>query len=274
MEGKQYPVKGSHYAHRTFRLMHKASVPAEIGRDAFCIVAVVLHTEDAARYRGPVTFYNSQLMETLGFAKWDQFDKARRRAVESGWLVYEGCGKRKPGQYFVTIPDGYSQIDDGMIEDIIPADGYKQGHNDGYKAGVIEGIKRGQSGVQTGDKQGEPSTLSLIPNPNPIKERSAEPPESSQEKYTDDFLRFWSAFPSLRRKDKRAAWKAWRQAIRRKPAAEIIEAATEYARSETGRGQYVKGPAPWLNADCWDDDRASWFPSRAGQPQTYKRLGD
>jgi hypothetical protein len=103
---------------------------------------------------------------------------------------------------------------------------------------------------------------------------SAKPRGSSSDEYSEDFIRFWAVFPSLRRKDKRAAWKAWRQAIRRKPAAEIIEAATEYARSETGRGQYVKGPAPWLNADCWDDDRASWFPSRAGQPQTYKRLGD
>jgi hypothetical protein len=265
-----YPKKDSHFAHRTIRLMHKASVASVIGRDAFCLVTVILHTEDAARYRGPVNFYNSQLMETLGFSKWDSFNRARQRAVDSGWLVYEGDGKRSPGRYFVTIPHGYGMIDDGVIEGIIPESGYNQGYNDGYKAGIIEGIKRGQSGVQTG------VTSYPIPNPipNPIKERSAEPPESSQEKYTDDFLRFWAAFPSLRRKDKRAAWKAWRQAIRRKPAAEIIEAATEYARSETGRGQYVKGPVPWLNADCWDDDRASWFPSRAGQPQTYKRLGD
>jgi hypothetical protein len=166
-----YPNKDSHYAHRTIRLIHKASVAAEIGRDAFCLITVIVHTEDAARYRGPVNFYNSQLMETLGFKKWDSFDRARRQAIDSGWLVYEGDGKRSPGRYFVTIPDGYGMIDDGIIEGIIPDSGYDAG----YKAGVIEGIKRVQTGVQSGDKQGEPPTLSLNPYPNPIVTASSVP---------------------------------------------------------------------------------------------------
>lgn len=196
-----YPERGSHFAHKAFRLMHKASVPAEIGRDAFCLVAVILHTEDAARYRGPVKFFNSQLMETLGFAKWESFDRARRKAIESGWLRYEGCGKRSAGRYCVTIPTGYERIDDEPMENpdsrLPPADGYnegyKQGYNEGYKQGVKEGIdggiKRGQRGVQTGDKGGEPPIPAPSPNPNPESEAV-----SSFSEKLDHSVKTWIAY--------------------------------------------------------------------------------
>ena len=165
----EYPKRGPYFAHKTFRLMHKSMVAAELGRDVLCLLAVILHTEDAARYRGPVSFFNSQLIETLGFKKWEQFDATRKKAIDAGWLQYEGCGKRSAGRYFVTIPDGYGQVDDNLMEECIsPEKGYKQGYDDGYKAGYDQGIKRGtiqgQSGGQSGDKQGEPSTLDPPPN--------------------------------------------------------------------------------------------------------------
>ena len=165
-----YPKRESFFAHKFVRLMHKAAVAAEIGRDAFSLLVVVAHTEDAMRYRGPAKFWNSQLIETLGFSKWDQFDKARKKAIDTGWLCYSGDGKRTSGEYFVMIPDGYEQIDDTPIEEtctlVNPENGYKRGYDDGYKEGMIEGIKRGQCGVQTGDKQGEPSIP--VPFPTPI----------------------------------------------------------------------------------------------------------
>jgi hypothetical protein len=171
----EYPKKGPYYAHKTFRLMHKSMIAAELGRDVLCLLAVILHTEDAARYRGPVSYFNSQLIETLGFKKWEQFDTARKKAIDAGWLQYEGCGKRSAGRYFITIPEGYEQIDDGLMEECIsPEKGYKQGYDAGYKAGYDEGIKRGtiwgQSGVRSGDKQGEPPIslpLPLEPTPDP-----------------------------------------------------------------------------------------------------------
>jgi hypothetical protein len=169
-----YPQREQFFAHRFVRLLHKAAVAAEIGRDAFSLLVVIVHTEDAMRYRGPAKFWNSQLVETLGFTKWDQFDKARRRAIESGWLQYSGNGKRTSGEYFVTIPAGYESVSDSPLEPtctlVNPENGYKDGYDhgykDGYKQGIIEGTNRGQTGVQTGDKQGEPSIP--IPNPNPI----------------------------------------------------------------------------------------------------------
>lgn len=164
-----YPKREPFFAHKFVRLMHKAAVAAEIGRDAFSLLVVVAHTEDAMRYRGAAKFWNSQLIETLGFTKWDQFDKARRKAIDSGWLSYSGDGKRTSGEYFVMIPEGYEQIADTPIEQdctlVNPENGYKRGYDDGYKQGIIEGIKRGQSGVQTGDKQGEPSIPVPVPDP-------------------------------------------------------------------------------------------------------------
>lgn len=184
-----YPKKTSHYAHRAFRLMHKTSLAAEIGRDAFCLIAVIMHTEDAARYKGPVKFWNSQLQETLGFAKWESFDRARQRAIESGWLHYQGNGRRSCGEYWTTIPGHLEDVPDTVIEEALyPDDGYKDGYNagynDGYKRGYDEGINggttRGQSGVQPGDKQGE--LPNPIPIPNPIPKETASPAPESKPK--------------------------------------------------------------------------------------------
>jgi hypothetical protein len=185
--------------------MHKAAVAAEIGRDAFCIIAVVLHTEDAARYSGPVRFFNSQLMETLGFSKWDAFDRARARAIESGWLKYSGDGKRSAGRYFVTIPDGFGDITDAVIEDatctvVNAQNGYKQGYDDGYKHGYNQGIKGGAIRVQTGDKQGEPYSPIPIPSPEYSPGSEILIPESMN---TPEIIRLvgkW--FHHLRAKDK------------------------------------------------------------------------
>lgn len=198
-----YPTRDSHFAHKTFRLMHKASVAAEIGRDAFCIVAVVLHTEDAARYRGPVRFYNSQLMETLGFAKWESFARARQRAIDAGWLTYCGDGKRSAGQYFVTVPDGYGDICDSPIEESYPRNGYDQGYKEGdkagydrgYKAGYDEGVNGGtmpgQPGIRSGDEQGE--LYNPIPNPIPKPNPENETVSSFSEKLNQAF-QTWIAY--------------------------------------------------------------------------------
>jgi hypothetical protein len=76
--------------------------------------------------------------------------------------------------------------------------------------------------------------------------------------YTEEFGRFWAAFPSLRKVAKRKAWDAWRRAIKRAEPEVIISAAKEYAESNLGRSKFACGPAPWLNGDRWEDDREAW----------------
>jgi hypothetical protein len=86
-----------------------------------------------------------------------------------------------------------------------------------------------------------------------------------------DFDLFWKAFPPGRKHARAKARIAWDKARTKATAEVIIAAATEYAASEVGRGQYVKGPEPWLNGGCWDDDREAWR-SRDGRPRDNSGL--
>lgn len=173
---EQYPVRGQCFAHKFVRLLHKAAVASEIGRDAFTLLVVVAHTEDAMRYRGAAKFWNAQLVETLGFKKWDQFDLCRKRAIDANWLKYICHGKRMAGEYWVNIPDGYEFVTDEPIESY-PENGYERGYKDGYEQGMIEGTNKVRTGVRTRDEQGEPS------NPNPI-------PKETQDAVASKVVRF------------------------------------------------------------------------------------
>lgn len=86
--------------------------------------------------------------------------------------------------------------------------------------------------------------------------------------YSEEFLRFWESYPKQRRTAKASAYKAWDKALKGLQGLDapdgftweeyLISRAAEYAASEVGRGQYVKGPESWLNGGCWDDDPAAW----------------
>lgn len=237
----EYPARGQFFAHKFVRLIHKTALAAEIGRDALALLVVVVHTEDAMRYRGAAKFWNSQLIETLGFSKWDQFDKARRRAVESGWLNYVCHGRKQAGEYHVLVPDGYSMVDDNPIEHctaLSPESEYDRGYKQGYKQGMIEGITRVQTGGQLGDEQGD---LSIpIPDPIPIPEIQAQaavaadvpvvqkpvkafarPTVQEVAAYADEIgsavdpHAFWNYYESNGWKVGRNAMKDWRATVRR-----------------------------------------------------------
>jgi len=82
---------------------------------------------------------------------------------------------------------------------------------------------------------------------------------SNSNSYSDSFfLIFWDSFPKGRRKSKGEALRAWKKALGKATADELIEAAREYAESDEGQGQFVKMPSTWLNKECWNDDREAW----------------
>ena len=76
--------------------------------------------------------------------------------------------------------------------------------------------------------------------------------------YSEEFKKFWQAFPSGRKTKKRKAFADFKKAKKRVDVATLMTAVEEYARSNKGRGKYCQMPSSWLNGDCWDDDRASW----------------
>jgi hypothetical protein len=91
------------------------------------------------------------------------------------------------------------------------------------------------------------------------------PPRGMSAEVAALFETFWREFPSGRKQGKELARKSFAAALKKTTAQAIIEAAMEYAASPVGRGEYVKGPAAWLNQGCWADDRAAWNRSSGGQ---------
>jgi len=109
--GTDYPQRGSHFAHKFTRTLVKVCLCQELGTGAFALLTTISHTEDAARYRRAVTFYNSQLMMILGMSL-GQLVRAREKSIESGWLHYIPGGKSKAGTYWVTIPEHAQDLGD------------------------------------------------------------------------------------------------------------------------------------------------------------------
>jgi len=116
-----YPEKRERFfAQRCLRAFVKTSAAQDLGADGLALLTVIVTQEDAKRYRGPVTFYNDQLMSVLGIRKWDRLDAVRKRLIDAGWLVYipPPSGRRgRPGQYWGQIPASVADIDDGPIDE-------------------------------------------------------------------------------------------------------------------------------------------------------------
>jgi hypothetical protein len=67
------------------------------------------------------------------------------------------------------------------------------------------------------------------------------------------FDQFYEVYP--RKRAKGAAKKAFKAAINRATAEEILAGVKRYAAECVGReAQFIKMPASWLNADCWLDE--------------------
>lgn len=91
------------------------------------------------------------------------------------------------------------------------------------------------------------------------------------------FEEFWRVYPKGRKKSKAVAREAYGKALCRATSAVINAAAEEYARSEAGRGKYVKMPSTWLNQECWNDDRQAWrdldgSSANLGQGKIYREI--
>lgn len=104
----------------------------------------------------------------------------------------------------------------------------------------------------------EKSIVSASAETNPCKSPSGV--------YHPSFEIWWKAYP--RRTQKANAYKAWKAAGKTlrngcglsvtDAVARLLDAATAFAASPKGKGQFVPHPATWLNRACYDDDRATW----------------
>jgi hypothetical protein len=105
------------------------------------------------------------------------------------------------------------------------------------------------------------STPPIPPRDNIIKIKTPLTPQDQSA-----FEGFYSAFP--KKVGKGSARKAYRNALKRASAEEILAGAKRYAAQRSGQDQqYTAGPAPWLNADRWlDEDTKKAFASGPWKP--------
>lgn len=88
----------------------------ELGPEACWLLTVVAFTEDARRYRGPVTFWNHQLTALVG-CSLNRLMRIRAKVVAAGWLHYSPGAKGKAARYHVTIPPECDFIPDGAADE-------------------------------------------------------------------------------------------------------------------------------------------------------------
>jgi hypothetical protein len=111
-----------------------------------------------------------------------------------------------------------------------------------YQA-VIE--KRRNAGIKSGIARQEKT----------IKPVSKEVPKVPKEKTTSFFDDFYSLYP--KKQGKEQAIKAYQKALKKTTHEVIIAGVKNYKAqiaSKNTEMQYIKQPATWLNAGCWDDD--------------------
>jgi hypothetical protein len=81
-----------------------------------------------------------------------------------------------------------------------------------------------------------------------IKKRT---PEESPRTPLEGFEAFWDTYPLKR--DKRAAIRAYKAALSRATAEQILAGAQAYKDDPTRKPDFTKYPASWLNADSWEN---------------------
>lgn len=175
-----YPPREPCFAYKFCRKLAKRTAAQEIGAEACWLLTIVAMTEDARWYSGAVTFYNMQLAAMCGFDSENRLARHRAKAVDAGWLHYEAGGKRKPGVYWVTVPEGGdtedTPIDEGADDDLSLQNGGTNGGAIGGRNGFHlqnGGAIGGRSGGEAGDNR-RPSYP--IPNPNPNPNPNTLPP--------------------------------------------------------------------------------------------------
>lgn len=258
-----YPKRDAFFSHRFVRLLQKSCAAMDIGQNACLLLCYIAHTEDAARYSGPVRFWNEQLMTTMGFKSPKQLTDARKRAIDAGWLEYDRAGNRQVGRYFVKIPHGVEGLADSVVIEPNHSANLSENGMNGEPILSENGMNKERIAERIGNgSRNEYVTESgkhSIPIPSPIPDPTPNPNKRSKRaiNYTDDFERFWKLYP--RKLAKEAALKAWKTAIQKTDCETIISAAAEFAKSDAGNaGNYTPHPASWLNAGRWADDREAW----------------
>lgn len=175
-----YPKREPYFAHRFLRTLTKAAAGMDLGPDACWLLTIVVMQEDVCRYRRPVTFWNERLCDLVGWSDDRTLVRTRSMLVGSGWLHYQAApiGTRKPGAYYVCIPDDAEGMDAPVEEGPRPT--LDVGRGGGRDVGRHGGRSVGRDVGRPGGRDGGLSTLIPIPTPIPTPAAPASPPSSGK----------------------------------------------------------------------------------------------
>lgn len=98
-----------------------------------------------------------------------------------------------------------------------------------------------------------PTTENPTPKKTITKEEQLERTVNPQAQALEDasFDEFWKIYPL--RRDKAAAKRAFRRALKKTDLASLLEGARRYADDPNRASSFTKYPATWLNAEAWLD---------------------
>jgi hypothetical protein len=110
---------------------------------------------------------------------------------------------------------------------------------------------------------GNPSLIKPKNEPDLVKQNlvNQKPTPSSSSSntkniYTDEFLKFYAAYPN--KKAKLEAFKAWNKSNGSRPPIDDLVAAVERQKQspewKKDNGQFIPHPATWINKGRWDDE--------------------
>jgi hypothetical protein len=105
------------FAIRVVRLLTRAAIATELGPEVCWLLTVLVHTQDARFYAGPVGYWNENLASICGFASVNRLIRTRQKAIDAGWLRYEPGKKGRAGTYAVQIPEELQHIPDGATDE-------------------------------------------------------------------------------------------------------------------------------------------------------------
>jgi len=217
----------------------------------------------------------SMVADEMGERLSEGFRKAFDRVVSLGWaridegarlILLPGAVKHNPPEspnvitgwstHFDEIPDSPLKFQwlQGLC-DVVKADpGKDDCRLEPLSKGFGKAIKRLSEGFRIPDPDPIP-----IPSPDPLPDpiRTPHTPRKAGRvpQYTEDFLRFWEAYPW--KSGKGPAMKAWHEDKWHRPPIEAVLASIEAHKAgwdwTKDGGKYIPLPATWLNKPGWED---------------------
>ena len=161
---------------------------------------------------------------------------------------------------WINKPGGMAEVKD-FLDHQTPSDKVRQKSEAGKKGAAV---RWGKNADRNADRNAEEKRREEKRSNTPYKSPTGDPNTKPKRRtYSDEFARFWDAFPSERKADKPKCADKFAAAVSTGVTAEcIIQAAERYRDDPNREPAFTVNPHRWLNEERWE---AGPLPPRGGQ---------